>query len=552
MAARELWDVVKHEVRDMLVPEQVKRREGRSLGGSPKMGHVPRDDTPMPPTIYPSVITNPSTAEVTDSTLALAEPTITTPSTTSAIATETAAPTNSSDADSEGMSVAAKAGIIIGALGGILVVFVIVWLVLNSRRKKLARRRQQIEDDEKINGPFADSAAIRPAPNKAPRLSLRPVSQLLPNFKTPQAERRQSRGIALTLNPVSNSTLSRPTGGSAWERPTVRSTMASPNSDPNKPGTSTGLHPNPFHDNHRVAEEPVSPISSVGSFENRVGVAKTTDPIPEPVSPILDNDEMDNDNSRQQGGASNLARKTSIRKDLPKPLDLTKPPSPLYAVPPSPTGTEYSMHSIAPGQAPGPSASAAAIAAAGGPSHSTVHRVQLDFKPTLQDEMELRAGQLVRLLHEYDDGWALCIRLDRSQQGVVPRTCLSTRPVKPRPPQGPGPQQNKGGYQRRGPPVNPSPQYQHGNNNAGNGPAGNPRSPGGRSGGGFPPNGPMRPRSPNGPGPANGRSAPNHPPSSPSQQGWRGPGQGQGYGPGHGGDGSYENGDVSPVPGQAY
>lgn len=28
---------------------------------------------------------------------------------------------------------------------------------------------------------------------------------------------------------------------------------------------------------------------------------------------------------------------------------------------------------------------------------------------------------------------ALCIRLDRSQQGVAPRTCLSTRPVKPRP-----------------------------------------------------------------------------------------------------------------------
>jgi hypothetical protein len=38
---------------------------------------------------------------------------------------------------------------------------------------------------------------------------------------------------------------------------------------------------------------------------------------------------------------------------------------------------------------------------------------------------------------------ALCIRLDRSQQGVCPRTCLSTRPVKPRPqqngPRGPPP-----------------------------------------------------------------------------------------------------------------
>jgi hypothetical protein len=37
---------------------------------------------------------------------------------------------------------------------------------------------------------------------------------------------------------------------------------------------------------------------------------------------------------------------------------------------------------------------------------------------------------------------ALCLRLDRSQQGVAPRTCLSGRPVKPRPvnaPPRPGP-----------------------------------------------------------------------------------------------------------------
>ena len=48
---------------------------------------------------------------------------------------------------------------------------------------------------------------------------------------------------------------------------------------------------------------------------------------------------------------------------------------------------------------------AAAIAAAGGPQNSNVYRVQLDFKPSLEDEMEMKAGELVRLLHEYDDGW---------------------------------------------------------------------------------------------------------------------------------------------------
>lgn len=410
MAARELWDVVKHEVRDMLVPGQAERR-GAASPDSPARINRRQDGTPtsLPSAILPTVITKPAVDDDALTSLAIAPiaPT-TTPATTSLVVAETTSTPSSSaeasESDSGDISGAAKAGIVIGALAGILAIFIFVYLVFNSRRKKLARRRQQIEDDEKINGPFADSAEIRPVPpTKAPRLSLRPVTQFLPNFNAQHGERRQSRGIALTLNPVSNSALSRPTGGSAWERPTTRS------ADPSRPDTGASLHPNPFHDNNRLPDEPVSPISSMGSFDHRVGVARTPDSIPEPVSPILGDDDDDNDGDdshRQQlGVASNLTRKTSIRKDLPKPLDLTKPPSPLYAVPPSPSGTEFSMHSVAPGQSPGPSASAAAIAAAGGPSQSTVHRVQLDFKPTLQDEMGLYAGQLVRLLHEYDDGW---------------------------------------------------------------------------------------------------------------------------------------------------
>ena len=56
---------------------------------------------------------------------------------------------------------------------------------------------------------------------------------------------------------------------------------------------------------------------------------------------------------------------------------------------------------------------------------NNVHRVQLDFKPSMEDELELRSGALVRMLHEYDDGWCLCVNMDRSKQGVAPRTCLS-------------------------------------------------------------------------------------------------------------------------------
>lgn len=40
-----------------------------------------------------------------------------------------------------------------------------------------------------------------------------------------------------------------------------------------------------------------------------------------------------------------------------------------------------------------------------GPPANNVHRVQLAFKPSMDDELELRPGDLIRLLHEYDDGW---------------------------------------------------------------------------------------------------------------------------------------------------
>lgn len=130
----------------------------------------------------------------------------------------------------------------------------------------------------------------------------------------------------------------------------------------------------------------------------------------------------------------------------------------------SPTPSSFTDSSVA---LPSPSVGGAAAGTAPPPDaagNPPVHRVQMDFAPSMGDELELRAGQLVRLLHEYDDGWALCIRLDRSQQGVCPRTCLSQRPVKPRPPpsqapaaRGPSPPRVAAGPLTPGPHGFPSP-----------------------------------------------------------------------------------------------
>ncbi|KAK6006738.1 hypothetical protein QM012_005746 [Aureobasidium pullulans] len=147
------------------------------------------------------------------------------------------------------------------------------------------------------------------------------------------------------------------------------------------------------------------------------------------------------------------------------------PPVELQGSPvPSPTAANFNLSSPATPNADAKAevgmASAVPVAALAGaapgamvadPPGSTVHRVQLEFKPSMDDELELKVGQIVRVLHEYDDGWALCIRMDRSQQGVAPRTCLSKAPLKPRP-MGPPPSARSGpraGPGSMGPPPRP-------------------------------------------------------------------------------------------------
>lgn len=433
----------------------------------------------------------------------------TTSTSSTATSTSATAAANTTAAASGG-SPAAKAGIAIGVLAGLFFVGLAVFLIFRRRQKQ-----QQRLDDEK-NGPFADSAAIPGSKPAGSRLSMRPVTQLFTvgtavavgaagaagagaagaargnNAAAAYPNRRTSRGgangngnsIALQNQaPMGNrgpySNMNRvPGGAAAWgERPMTSQSQNQAN--PFGDGAQR-LGPN-SNNNMNNAVSPVSPSNSANGFSNNNGPNNM------------------NKGAMAAGAAAgaaagvyaanNLTRKTSIRKDGPQALDLTLAAprgvngnGGLGPVPPSPSGTDYSLNSMAPGQSTSPMAmgsGGAAIAAAGGPAVSAVHRVQLDFKPTLEDELGLRAGQLVRLLHEYDDGWALCIRLDRSQQGVVPRTCLSVRPVKPRPP--------PNGNARPGPPINTN-----------GGPGG--RGPMGPNG----PNGPMNGRGPMGPGGPNG------------------------------------------------
>jgi hypothetical protein len=52
--------------------------------------------------------------------------------------------------------------------------------------------------------------------------------------------------------------------------------------------------------------------------------------------------------------------------------------------------------------------------------------VKCTFIPNLPDELSISTGELIRILVEYDDGWALCANM-RGEQGVVPLECLEKK-----------------------------------------------------------------------------------------------------------------------------
>lgn len=302
-------------------------------------------------TDLPSSIAAVSTSVDPDMPLLAAEPTsLQTQSPTSFIsssATDSAGASKSKSTDS-GMSTGAKAGLAIGIILLIGTALALILFFLKKRRNA-QKDREQLSEKPMFAPPSpthqralsTNSSAI------APRLSLRPVTQFIPNFG-------QSRGNGLQP------------GNTEKALP-----MIAQDSNRNNP---FGNHAEAIDSTNARGPPVVNQVGPGGEIVAAGAVA----------------------------GAS-LARGASRRGA--KPMDLTNS-GPFMASlgPPSPTGTEFSMTSDGP-NTPTQTSSSVAIAAAGGPPNTSVHRVQLDFKPSMDDELELHAGQLIRMLHEYDDGW---------------------------------------------------------------------------------------------------------------------------------------------------
>ena len=231
----------------------------------------------------------------------------------------------------DGMSGGAKAGLAFGIIAIIAIFAGLIFFCWRRKKSQKDEAKEQIIDEK--HGSFFDRG-LSPVPDQrgslastrtastAPRLSLRPVTQFLPNIM----ENRKSAGNALNAPAMSE----KPKSG--WER-----------------GPQ-----NPFDDAAVLNE-------------------KTARPDSPPSNPFDEGDGT----AVAAAGRGNHSQKSSWEGSDP----------------PTPKSAKFGTAAAVPVGGPGPK----------GPNN--VHRVQLEFKPSMDDELELVSGQLVRMLHEYDDGW---------------------------------------------------------------------------------------------------------------------------------------------------
>ena len=297
----------------------------------------------------------------------------------SPISTANVAPSSSNI--SHGLSGGGIAGLTVGVLLGIAALLAL--LVFCYRRKKTTRDGYS-ETDEK--NPFGDEArvasgiaSVKPGPSaqstravsRAPRLSLRPGSQFLPSML---GGKRTSR---TTSTPANDAVVN---GRELAAAPVTTLSEKSPMSnEANNPN-------NPFGNHAEGAN---------GSAQDVTALPAARAPAPLNVRLSTSEGAAIASAGLAAGSATSLAK----RQNAPKPLNLQANHSASHILPlrdaaaPSPVGSQFSMTSMTPSTV------------ASGMGTANVHRIQLDFKPSMDDELELRAGQLVRLLHEYDDGW---------------------------------------------------------------------------------------------------------------------------------------------------
>lgn len=298
---------------------------------------------------------------------------------------------------SAGLSGGAKAGIAIGVLLGLAAIAGLVLFWLHKQKKN--REEAAAADNEKSfapsQPPMMSANPMRPSqpatpstPSTPPQVSLRPLTEFNPTLDVG----RSYGGNALAAGAVGAGV------GAAAAAAATRNLTGKHSGTANSPSPSQGS-PNPFNDpvnpfeNGEEISSPPTPVAK------DLPLAAETSPSPtgsasgipaglvagKPASEIVNAAAIGVAVGGAVGGAAVAASKAAEKEPRQQ-----RTPSPEY-------------REGSPGGASGSRPQSPVVG--GAPFVSNVHRVQMDFVPSLADEMEMKAGQLVRLLKNYDDGW---------------------------------------------------------------------------------------------------------------------------------------------------
>ncbi|PPQ66188.1 hypothetical protein CVT26_011046 [Gymnopilus dilepis] len=124
-----------------------------------------------------------------------------------------------------------------------------------------------------------------------------------------------------------------------------------------------------------------------------------------------------------------FAPPTTPRPFQSDPLSVTIPSANAMPMPPATynNGDDIPQSALSPraSRVLSPTSVYSPTSAALSPSSATV---VCTFIVSLPDELAIKVGETVRVLAEYDDGWALCMNAS-GEQGMVPIECLSRSPL---------------------------------------------------------------------------------------------------------------------------
>ncbi|KAJ5901864.1 hypothetical protein N7495_002392 [Penicillium taxi] len=385
--------------------------EGKTAGTTTNQTTSVASETTSTPTSFATSISTNSTQDLL------------TTSTASASDLKASASPTAVSLHSTGMSSGAKAGTAIGVILGIGLLAALIFFFY--RRNKKQNEADELLDEKNVSTKNLPARpTVAPTHAAAPQLNVRPVTQFAPDLSN------------TATGAVEDAAAGAVTGGAVV---TMRNLTGDGTPPPTPPKS---ISPDPFSD-------PENPFRNATPSVNSQNVPVSPTDTGSSVPVAAEATAADAGTLAAVGKAASISSETAQEQPRPSTAEsaILQPGS--LSVAGSVDGDSVSSAAMAAGTIGTTGVAMAAVAAAGadagsqGAAPSNVHRVQMDFVPTQPDELQLRTGSLVRMLHEYDDGWALCLRLDRSQQGVAPRSCLSARPIKPRsrpPPEaGPGP-----------------------------------------------------------------------------------------------------------------